>query len=624
MAKGHSCYVPKLKLIREEGLIMKSTMEILERINQNSNANKNEVFTKLYRYLLREDIYYVAYQNLYANKGASAKGVNDDTADGFSEQKVTQIIKSLSDETYKPSPIKTIKIQKQNETTRQIGLSTFTDKLVQEVVRMILEAIYEPLFWDCSHGFRPNKSCHTALHDVKFQYSGIKWFIKCDIANCFDNINHTVLIDLLNCKIKDARFIQLIWKFLKAGYMENWQYHRTYSGVPQGGILSPILSNIYLHELDKFVMELKNNFYKPKERNYTPEYCKAKNAVAQIKKKIAKADGNERTNLIADLKDAEKKMKQLPFASQTDKVIQYVRYADDFLIGIKGSKEDCQQIKNQLVDFLDKELHMSLEGDKTSIIHSSEYVRFLGYDVCVRRSHKMKRVIKNGKSMVQRTLNNSVDLSIPFDDKIHKFLFAKGIVEQESDGNLVPVHRKSLLNFTDLEIVQSYNAELRGLCNYYSLASNYNKLQYFAYLMEYSCLKTLAGKHKCTISKIRNEIYKDGKGKWCIPYENKYGKQQYYFADYMKCKKSITADGDKIRNTAVIYATTATSLESRLKAHKCELCGCEDENTEYQVHHINKVKNLDGKKHWERIMIAKHRKTIVVCETCHHKIHYSD
>ena len=209
---------------------MKPTMEILARISQNSSKNKEEVFTRLYRYLLRPDIYYEAYRNLYANSGAATKGVNEDTADGFSEAKINHIIKSLETETYRPKPARRTYIQKANGKMRPLGIPTFTDKLVQEALRLVLQAVYEPVFLNCSHGFRPNRSCHTALAQAKQEFSGARWFIEGDIKGCFDHIDHTVLVGLVNQKIKDARLIKLLHKFLKAGYMEDWRYHTTYSG----------------------------------------------------------------------------------------------------------------------------------------------------------------------------------------------------------------------------------------------------------------------------------------------------------------------------------------------------------------------------------------------------------
>jgi group II intron reverse transcriptase/maturase len=217
---------------------MQPTTAILDRIMRNSRKNKEEIFTRLYRYMLRPDLYYLAYNKLYRNKGASTKGVDDDTADGFSEEKISKIIQSLADETYTPKPVRRVYIEKKRNSKkkRPLGLPSFTDKLVQEVMRMILEAVYEPTFSYFSHGFRPNRDCHTALKSLKQEFTGVSWFIEGDIKACFDSIDHHVLVDIINSKIKDARLIKLIWKFLKAGYMEDWKYNSTRSGCPQGGL----------------------------------------------------------------------------------------------------------------------------------------------------------------------------------------------------------------------------------------------------------------------------------------------------------------------------------------------------------------------------------------------------
>ena len=260
-------------------------------------------------------------------------------------------------------------------------------------------------------------------------------------------------------------------------------------------------------------------------------------------------------------------------------------------------------------------LKMELSQEKTLITHSNTPARFLGYDVRVRRDQQIK---PKGKYKT-RSLNNKVELNIPLKDKIEKFLFSNGIVRQRKDnGKLEPVKRPNLLTRTDLEIVSVYNAELRGVCNYYSLASNFNKLNYFGYLMEYSCLKTLADKHRSKISKVIN-MYKDGSGKWAVPYETKTGQKKMYFAKYADCKgKSFT---DIIPQQSKNYSHDVTTMEKRLKAKVCELCGSIDSG-KYEIHHVNKVKNLKGKSNWERVMIAKKRKTRVVCHKCHMAIHH--
>jgi len=594
---------------------LEPTIKILENLSRNSKKNQGEVFTRLYRYMLRPDLYYLAYKNLYVNNGASTKGVDDDTADSFSEEKVQNIIKSLSDGSYLSSPARRTYRKKPNGKMRPLGIPTFTDKLVQEVLRMILEAVYEPIFLDCSCGFRPERSCHTALTQISKGFNGIRWFIEGDIKGCFDNIDHHVLIGLINSKIKDTRLIQLIWKFLKAGYIEDWKYHTTNSGTPQGGIVSPILANIYLHELDKFVLKLADEFNKPADRAHTIEYDRLAGKIARLNPKIKAASGEERNALIASKTALRSQLRKTPCKSQTDNVIKYVRYADDFIIGVNGSKEDCVRIKRELSEFVAKVLRMELSDEKTLITHSNEYARFLGYDVRVRRDSQTKR---RSDGVIMRTLNQTVELNVPLEDKVMKSLFSNNVIRQKPNGDILPKARVSLYRCTDLEIVTVYNAELQGICNYYSMASNFSKLNYFAYLMEYSCLKTLAGKHKSHVHKIRDK-YKDGKGKWGIPYETKTEKKRCYFADYRKCKDA-KHPADIIGNKAIQMAYSHTTFESRLKAKRCELCDTTSAE-HYEIHHVHKLKDLKGKQPWERLMLAKRRKTMVLCRECHKKLH---
>lgn len=307
-------------------------------------------------------------------------------------------------------------------------------------------------------------------------------------------------------------------------------------------------------------------------------------------------------------------MHKTPAKLCDDKKIKYVRYADDFLIEVNGNKKDCEWIKSQLTEFISQELKMELSQEKTLITHSNNYARFLGYDIRVRRDQQ----VKPWKNVKQRTMNNTVELLIPFSDKIEKFLFSNNIVKQRKDnGKIEPCKRDALLRLSDLEIVSTYDAELRGICNYYSLASNYRNLNYFSYLMEYSCLKTLATKHRTKISKIYDK-FRTGAKRWGIPYETKSGKKVKHLTKFNEIKKENFID--EIPREIVIYANAKTTLEARLKAKSCELCGSTD-SKRYEVHHINKVKNLKGKELWEQIMIAKRRKTMVVCYECHKKIH---
>lgn len=593
---------------------MKPTIEILTKLQENSNKHHDEIFTRLFRYMLRLDIYYIAYQHLYSNDGAATKGVDDDTADGFSEEYVTKIIDALRSETYRPKPVRRTYRKKPNGKMRPLGLPTFTDKLVQEVMRMILEAVYEPVFSNYSHGFRPGRSCHTALSQLSHEFIGTKWFVEGDIKGCFDNIDHSVLIAVIGKKIKDARFLKLLQKFLKAGYMEDWKYYGTYSGCPQGGIISPILANIYLNELDKYVEKLKEEFDNHAKYRTTPEYRRICSKRNYLRKKIEASDGTERKRLIEEHKKLTALMLKTPAKLCNDKKLKYVRYADDFLIAVNGDRQDCEWVKAKLTEFIRDTLKMELSQEKTLITHSSECARFLSYDVCVRRDQQ----VKPWKKCKQRTLNNTVELLIPLQDKIEKFLFARGAVRQRADnGKLEPVARLPLLRHTDLEIVTVFDAELRGLCNYYFLASNYRSLNYFSYLMEYSCLKTLAGKHKCKLSKIYDK-YRVGKKRWGIPYETKSGSKVRCLTKFNEIEGKTCED---IQPLVIPMITKGrTTFDARLKAKKCELCGAE--GVKLEIHHVNKVKNLKGKKPWEQVMIAKRRKTLAVCHDCHVKIHH--
>lgn len=372
--------------------------------------------------------------------------------------------------------------------------------------------------------------------------------------------------------------------------------------------------------MDNYIETLKKDFDFRTPYRTTPEYKALERKRANLRGKISRRNpGDERNALIAEYKALTAKLLSTPAKLHDDKKLKYVRYADDFLIAVNGSKEDCEWIKAKLTDFIHGELNMELSQEKTLITHSNSPARFLGYDIRVRRDQQIKpRHKKNGKDK-QRTMNYTVEFLIPMQAKIEKFLFSHGVAKQRADnGKLEPCKRDALLRLTDLEIVATYDAELRGICNYYYLASNYRSLNYFSYLMEYSCLKTLARKHKCKVSKIYDK-YRAGAKRWGVPYETKAGMKRWYLTKFNEI------DGKRSEDIAPqsisIFAKSKTTFDARLKAKVCELCGRTDADR-YEIHHVNKVKNLKGKEPWEQIMIAKRRKTMVVCYDCHQQIHH--
>jgi hypothetical protein len=397
--------------------------------------------------------------------------------------------------------------------------------------------------------------------------------------------------------------------------MEDWKYHGTHSGCPQGGIISPILANIYLNELDNFIDNLKKEFDVKTPYRTTPAYKAIERKRINLKKRIDRQEaGSERDLLIVEHKKLTGELYKTPAKLCDDKKIKYIRYADDFLIAVNGNKQDCEWIKAKLTEFIQINLKMELSQEKTLITHSNTPARFLGYDVRVRRDQQ----VKPWKKCKQRTLNNTVELLIPFQNKIEKFMLSKGIARQRQDnGKLEPIGRRSLLRHTDLEIVTVFDAELRGICNYYGLASNYRNLNYFNYLMEYSCLKTLAGKHRCRLSKIYDK-YRVGEKRWGIPYATKSGQKIKRLTKFNEISNKKCEDIEPIIVTMV--SNGRTTIDARLRAEKCELCGRTD--CKLEIHHVNKVKNLKGKEPWERVMIAKRRKTMAVCHDCHQKIHH--
>src|SRR5713101_4184654 len=228
-------------------------------------GKRNLPCDELYRQLWNKNLYLLAYGNIYGNTGAMTPGVTCETADGMSEAKIDAITRVMRCERYRFAPARRVLIPKKNGKLRPLGLPAWSDKLVGEVVRLLLEAYYEPTFSDHSHGFRPGRGCHTALSEVATTWTGTTWFIEGDISDCFGSLDHDVMVRILSEKIRDNRFLRLVRSMLQAGYLEDWAWHATLSGSPQGGVLSPLLSSIYLHKLDVFV-----------ERVLLPEYTRGK------------------------------------------------------------------------------------------------------------------------------------------------------------------------------------------------------------------------------------------------------------------------------------------------------------------------------------------------------------
>lgn len=564
----------------------------------------------------------LAYQNIYASQGNMTQGTDGKTIDAMSLSRIDGIIASLKDESYQPQPSRRTYIPKKNGKMRPLGIPSFDDKLVQECVRLLLEAIYEGSFAKTSHGFRPNHSCHTALNQIQVCFSGVKWFVEGDIKGFFDNIDHEVMIGILAERIKDDRFLRLIRKFLKAGYLEDWKYHNTYSGTPQGGIISPILANIYLDKLDRYMEELKTQFDKGAKRAVYSETYELEKKRGVLAKKLRNAiTEDERQMLSEKIREIDRRKLTMPYSDPFDasyKRLQYVRYADDFLVGVIGSKEDAVAIKEQIKAFVADILHLELSDEKTLITHSKKKARFLGYDIYVRHSTATKRD-KIGR--LCRHLNGTVCLEMPTEIMQRKLLdYGAMTIERTVYGksNWKAKARYHLKDNDDLEILDQYNSEVRGFRNYYRIANNASLASSFGYIMQYSMFKTFATKYRTSMRKM---IAKLRMGKdFGVRFTDKKGKQKirlFYNEGFARKSMQKTAAIDAIPNTAKY--SSRTSLMDRLSTGQCELCGKTDGDIE--IHHIRKLKDLKGKSYWERYMIARNRKTMALCLDCHRKLH---
>lgn len=564
----------------------------------------------------------LAYQNIYASQGNMTQGTDGKTIDAMSLSRIDGIIAGLKDESYQPQPSRRTYIPKKNGKMRPLGIPSFDDKLVQECVRLLLEAIYEGGFAKTSHGFRPNHSCHTALNQIQVCFSGVKWFVEGDIKGFFDNIDHEVMIGILAERIKDDRFLRLIRKFLKAGYLEDWKYHNTYSGTPQGGIISPILANIYLDKLDRYMEELKTQFDKGAKRAVYPETYELEKKRGVLAKKLRNAiTEDERQMLLEKIREIDRRKLTMPYSDPFDasyKRLQYVRYADDFLVGVIGSKEDAVAIKEQIKAFVADILHLELSDEKTLITHSKKKARFLGYDIYVRHSTATKRD-KIGR--LCRHLNGTVCLEMPTEIMQKKLLdYGAMTIERTVYGksNWKAKSRYHLKDNDDLEILDQYNSEVRGFRNYYRIANNASLASSFGYIMQYSMFKTFATKYRTSMRKM---IAKLRMGKdFGVRFTDKKGKQKirlFYNEGFARKSMQKTAAVDAIPNTAKY--SSRTSLMDRLSAGQCELCGKTDGDIE--IHHIRKLKDLKGKSYWERYMIARNRKTMALCLDCHRTLH---
>lgn len=578
-----------------------------------------------------EDLWMLAYAKIAANGGAMTKGVDESTLDGMSKARVAQLMTAIKDGTYEPKPVRRVYIPKKNGKKRPLGVPSSDDKLVQEVVRILLERIYEPVFSNFSHGFRPKRSCHTALTQLRETWAGTKWLVDMDISGFYDNINHDKLVEILRKKIDDEKFISLITQFLKAGYLEEWKFNETFSGTPQGGICSPILANIFLNELDVFMVERIKSFDQGKLRKENLEYRKLQTKIIYRKNKIHAAEkyGGMFPEFLDELKGVVHKLdeqrRQLPFYDVNDdqyKRLKYVRYADDFAISVAGTRQDALAIMDEVKEFIKTHLLLDVANEKSGIHHIKDGFNFLGYHV--RGQRQQFRTVKSrcgfrqdGSSYygVRRTLTYTIGLELP-KEKVWAYCRDKGYLRLNS----TPSKKTTLLHLNEFEIVSTYNAEMRGFANYYALAPATR-----LFLLEWagfnSLIHTLACKRKSTCKQVRSSLKRGDEH--LLAYEHG-GKTRYTKLFKVKHRQEKRKFGDPdLRPKTGVFTQQRYDILTRLNKSECEYCRKTGDDLE--VHHIRRLKDLQKKTNkadWEIRMCSQRRKTMVLCRECHDQLHH--
>lgn len=584
---------------------MRNAETVLEIIRE--RGRQGLPIERVYRHLFNPDLYLRAYARIYRNDGAMTPGATEETADGMSLAKIEAIIDALRHERYRWTPVRRVHIEKKDsKAKRPLGIPTWSDKLLQEVIRSILEAYFEPQFSDHSHGFRPGRGCHTALTEIRSNWTATVWFVEGDISQCFDSLDHEVLMSILGEKIHDNRFLRLIESLLKAGYLEDWKLNATLSGTPQGGVVSPMLSNIYLDRLDKFVEHtLVPRYNRRARRRQNNAYRRLMLGAGRLEKK------GQRDEAMA----LRRQMRALPVLDPDDpdyRRLRYVRYADDFLLGFVGPKNETEEIKRQLGDFLSHELKLELSDAKTLITHArSDAARFLGYEVTVlyddTKLHKGRR-----------SLNGTVALRVPMDVIRAK---CKPYMQRGK-----PIHRAERMNDSEFSTIAGYQWEYRGVVEYYRLAYNLHRLSTLKWVMEQSLVKTLAHKLKISVPKVYR--------RFGTHVSTEHGPRKVLRIEIGRTGKSplvaqwggisLKWDKNAVLNDRPKHVwSRSTELLERLLAQTCELCGS---HKAIQVHHVRALKSLQRKgrsekPRWVKVMAARRRKTLIVCEKCHDDIH---
>ena len=585
----------------------------LNKIRKLNGKDSGFVNKNLYQLLCKEEALVAGYELIKSNKGATTVGSGNSSLDGFSLRRIQRLQKKLRNESWSPSPARRIYIPKPGRAEkRPLGIQGPEEKVVQSVLNRILEAIYEPIFSPFSYGFRPSIGVHEALKRIDNNYDGLCFAIEGDIKGMYDNVNHHQLILLLKRKIEDDRLIRLIWKLLRAGYMEKGKEVNSVLGTPQGSIVSPCLANIYLHELDLFMHQECKQVTERSGNIRTPAF----KIIEKRRRQLSKLLDNEslpsenREQYILEIKKLKKRsLKTRMYCDPSNRII-YTRYADDFLVGIAGSKMVAEEIKEKIRICLE-DLKLTLSAEKTKITNiREEPAYFLGHQVGINTSVKIKRIhVKGLTPYTRRVTGKLVAITAPIEDIVAR-LHLKGFCDRKG----YPKHKLSWITQEDNQIITLFNYTSRGLFQFYSGVKKKRSLSRIKYILKFSCAMTLAAKHNSSLAKI----YRKHGGNLRVCYGDK-GEKEVSLSDAsLKNQDKRWVTGRKLSDP---YKHIATRISKTKIYDKCCICG----GPSAEMHHVRHLRDANikdsGKGFTRRIMGFINRKQIPVCLQCHNAIH---
>ena len=550
----------------------------LDGFRKRNTDNPNYVNKDIYRMFYTRDIYYIAYNAIKSNDGAETSGSDGSSLHGFCEDWVDEFISTMRDESYNPKPSRTTYIPKKNGKMRKLSFPNGKDKIIQECVRLILDCIYEPSFSDLSHGYRPNRSIHSAVAQIETWRSST-WLIEGDISACFDEVDHRVLESILRERISDERFLRLINKLLRAGYLDtDLNFNGTNLGAGQGSICSPILANVYLDKLDKFMEDLIIRKTRGDYRRQNPEYLK-------LRRQLKRA---ETSNDVDTIKLVNKRLKIISSGDLMDPNftrVRYVRYADDFLVGVIGDKALAKAIKQEISDFLKIKLKLRLSDDKTKITNAKhDEANFLGFRIT--KSKSFLKILMDTDNIIRKLKDNGM-----------------------CDESGFPIAMTKMQNKTIQDIIKYANQVLRGLLYGNQGCHNFYKAWRVQYIIQYSTAKTIARKFdmsmKATFKKYGDSLnihYINSKGlekQISLAKFRSFKRNKEFLKNWIfKLKEHIVTDYD-IRNPL---------------ARNCYIC---DESQNSKMFHRQKVSLI--KKPYSHIvkeMVRINRRQVCLCPTC--------